>query len=60
MSAEDADVGFDQPLPQVTTREDEEYAAWARSLGVEPDRVREAVARVGHSADAVREWVARR
>ena len=57
MSAEDTDLV--SPLPQVTSREDAEYQSWAQSLGVSPERVRDAVSNVGHSADAVRDWLAR-
>ena len=57
MSAEDTDLA--SHLPQVTSREDTEYQSWADALGVAPDQVREAVSHVGHSADAVRDWLAR-
>lgn len=57
MSAEDFE--FVSHLPQIKTSEDAEYEAWARTLGTDVSRVREAVATVGHSADAVRDYLAR-
>lgn len=57
MSAEDFE--FASHLPQIKTSQDAEYEAWARTLGADVAQVRRAVAAVGHSADAVRDYLAR-
>ena len=52
-----ADEDLNSHLPQITTTVDAEYQAWADALGTSAERVRDAVERVGHSADAVRAFL---
>ena len=42
---------------QVMTGRDYEFRSWADSLNTTPEQVMKAVERVGHSADAVREYL---
>jgi hypothetical protein len=44
----------------ISLEEDHELAYWTGALGVSADELREAVAAVGHSAKAVRAWLADR
>jgi len=57
MSDDKSKTGQDRKL--VNTSEDYELRVWAKSLNTTPEKVKEAVAAVGNSADAVREYVKR-
>jgi hypothetical protein len=46
-----------QTVQGIESPQDREFAAWASSLGVPPERVKQAVEAVGNSADAVREYL---
>lgn len=42
---------------RISLSEDYEVRDWSKSLGVSEDRLREAVGKVGNSADKVREYL---
>jgi hypothetical protein len=42
---------------RISLSEDYEFRDWTASLGVSEERLREAVAAVGNSADAVRDYL---
>lgn len=44
---------------RVMTTQDYEYQSWATSINSTPEKVRLAVQKVGHSADAVREYLSK-
>jgi hypothetical protein len=45
---------------RISLSEDYEVRDWTQSLGVTEDQLREAVGKVGNSADAVKEYLASR
>lgn len=51
-------TGLDRKL--ISLEEPHEVRSWTESLGVTEERLREAVKAVGHSADAVRQYLAGR
>jgi hypothetical protein len=46
-----------QDRARINVHEDYEVRDWCKSLGVTPERLKEAVAAVGDRADAVREYL---
>jgi hypothetical protein len=46
-----------QDRQRINVHQDYELRDWSRSLGVTPDRLKEAVQAVGDRADKVREWL---
>lgn len=57
MADDKTKTGLDRKL--ISLEEQHEVRSWAESLGVTEVQLREAVKAVGHSADAVREYLAR-
>lgn len=57
MSDDKKATGQDRKLISLT--EDYEVRDWCKSLGCTPEQLKQAVAAVGHSADAVRNYLAR-
>ena len=55
MADDNSKTGQDRKL--ISLREDYEVRAWCKSLGTTPDKLKAAVAAVGHSADKVREYL---
>jgi hypothetical protein len=49
-----------QDRKRINVHEDYELRDWAKSLGVPPERVKEAVQAVGDRADKVREYLSKR
>jgi hypothetical protein len=49
-----------QDRDRINVHQDYELRDWAKSLGVPPERVKEAVQAVGDRADKVREYLSKR
>lgn len=53
--ADDPKIGGPQDRSRVNTAQDYEVRYWAQEFGVKEEQIRQAVQRVGSSADKVRE-----
>jgi len=58
MSDDTTQTALDRKL--ISLKEDYEVRDWCKSLGCTPEQLRAAVKAVGHSADAVRQHLAKK